>query len=95
MTPETYNFTGDGVTVLGLVGIISTGIILVLCFTRYFNSPPEEMTKTIKEFFTLDEWDLIHSLVANNSEFCEDDEHDPLETYTSIENKIYKLFENQ
>jgi hypothetical protein len=36
---DTYSFTGDGVTVLGLVGVISTGIILVLCFTRYFNSP--------------------------------------------------------
>jgi len=39
MTPETYTFTGDTVTVLGLVGVISTGIIVVLCFTRYFNSP--------------------------------------------------------
>jgi hypothetical protein len=39
MTPDTYNFAGDTVTVLGLVGVISTGIILVLCFTRYFNSP--------------------------------------------------------
>jgi phosphotransferase system glucose/maltose/N-acetylglucosamine-specific IIC component len=37
--PDTLNFTGDAVTVLGLVGVISTGIILVLCFTRYFNSP--------------------------------------------------------
>lgn len=37
--PDTYGFAGDGVTVLGLVGIISTAIILVLCFTRYFNSP--------------------------------------------------------
>lgn len=37
--PETYGFAGDGVTVLGLVGVISTGIILVLCFTRYYNSP--------------------------------------------------------
>jgi len=36
---DTYSFAGDGVTVLGLVGVISTGIILVLCFTRYFNSP--------------------------------------------------------
>ena len=36
---ETYTFTGDAVTVLGLVGVVSTGIILVLCFTRYFNSP--------------------------------------------------------
>jgi hypothetical protein len=49
----------------------------------------------VKEFFTLDEWDLIHSLISNNKEFCEDDEHDPLETYTSIENKIYKLFNSE
>jgi hypothetical protein len=39
MTPDTLNFTGDAVTFLGLVGVLSTGIILVLCFTRYFNSP--------------------------------------------------------
>ncbi len=37
--PDSYTFSGDSVTVLGLVGVISTGIILVLCFTRYFNSP--------------------------------------------------------
>ena len=36
---DTYNFTGDGTTILGLVGIISTGIIIVTAFTRYFNSP--------------------------------------------------------
>jgi hypothetical protein len=39
MMVDTLDFTGDAVTVLGLVGIISTGIILVLCFTRYYNSP--------------------------------------------------------
>jgi hypothetical protein len=39
MTPDTYTFSGDAVTFLGLVGVISTGIIVVLCFTRYFNSP--------------------------------------------------------
>jgi len=39
MMVETYSFSGDAVTVLGLVGVISTGIILMLCFTRYFNSP--------------------------------------------------------
>ncbi len=39
MTPDTYTFSGDAVTVLGLVGVLSTGIILVLCFTRYYNSP--------------------------------------------------------
>ena len=36
---ETYNFTGDTVTVLGLIGVISTGIIMITAFRRYFNSP--------------------------------------------------------
>ena len=36
---DTYNFTGDGVTILGLVGIISTGIIIVTAFRRYYSSP--------------------------------------------------------
>ena len=37
--PETLNFTGDAVTVLGMVGIVSTGIIVLTSFRRYFNSP--------------------------------------------------------
>lgn len=37
--PETLNFTGNAVTVIGMVGIISTGIIIVTAFSRYFNSP--------------------------------------------------------
>jgi hypothetical protein len=49
----------------------------------------------VKNFFTLSEWDLIHSLVANNKEFCEDTEEDPVSDYQSIEDKIYKLFENR
>lgn len=47
----------------------------------------------VRDFFTSDEWDLIHSLVANNREFCEDDEHDPVSDYDNIINKIYKLFD--
>ncbi len=39
MMVETYNFTGDTVTVLGLIGVISTGIIMITAFRRYFNSP--------------------------------------------------------
>jgi len=39
MTPETYSFAGDTVTFLGLVGVISTGIIIVTAFRRYYNSP--------------------------------------------------------
>jgi hypothetical protein len=37
--PDTYTFTGDAVTYLGLVGVISTMIIIVTAFTRYYNSP--------------------------------------------------------
>lgn len=37
--PNTYNFSGDAVTILGLVGVLSTGIILVTAFRRFFNSP--------------------------------------------------------
>jgi hypothetical protein len=36
---ETLDFTGNIVTVIGFVGVISTGIIVVTSFRRYFNSP--------------------------------------------------------
>ena len=39
MTPDTLNFTGDAATFLGLVGVISTFIILVTVFRSYYNSP--------------------------------------------------------
>lgn len=39
MTPDTYNFTGDSVTFLGMIGVISTVIILFISFSRYYNSP--------------------------------------------------------
>ena len=39
MEVSTYNFTGDFTTVLGLIGVISTGIILVTAFRRYWSSP--------------------------------------------------------
>ena len=35
MTPDTFNFTGDAVTYLGFVGVVSTLIILVTAFTRF------------------------------------------------------------
>lgn len=38
-TPPTYNFSGDAVTLLGLVGVISTFIIIVTAFRRYYGSP--------------------------------------------------------
>jgi len=46
----------------------------------------------MKDFFTDSEWDLIYSLVANNREFCEDDESDPVSDYNSIMDKIHTLW---
>ena len=39
MNPDTYTFTGDAVTFLGLVGVISAFIIVITAFRRFFNSP--------------------------------------------------------
>jgi len=39
MTPTTFDFSGDAITFLGLIGVISTGIIVITSFHRYFNSP--------------------------------------------------------
>jgi len=39
VTPDTYDFNGDTVTLLGLVGVISTFIIIVTAFRRYYGSP--------------------------------------------------------
>jgi hypothetical protein len=39
MTPDTYTFSGDAVTFLGLVGVASTFLIVVTAFRRYYNSP--------------------------------------------------------
>lgn len=39
MTPEMYDFTGNGITVLGMIGVVSTVIIVVTAFRRYYNSP--------------------------------------------------------
>ena len=39
MTPDTLNFQGDAVTFLGFIGIISTAIILVSAFRKFYHSP--------------------------------------------------------
>jgi hypothetical protein len=36
---DTYTFTGDAITYLGLIGIISTAIIVITVFRSYYNSP--------------------------------------------------------
>lgn len=40
--PDTYSFNGDFVTFLGLIGVISTGVILFIAYRRYWNSPFRE-----------------------------------------------------
>lgn len=35
----TYDFTGDTVTVLGFIGVISTFLIMVTVFKSFYNSP--------------------------------------------------------
>ena len=39
MTPDTYTFSGDAVTFLGLIGVASTLLIVATAFRRYYNSP--------------------------------------------------------
>ncbi len=39
VTSDTYTFSGDAVTFLGLIGVVSTLIIVVTSFRRYYNSP--------------------------------------------------------
>lgn len=39
MTIETYNFSGDSVTILGFIGVLSTLIILISVFRSFYNSP--------------------------------------------------------
>ena len=39
MNPTTFDFSGDAVTFLGLIGVTSTLIILISVFRSYFNSP--------------------------------------------------------
>ena len=39
MTPDTFNFHGDAVTFLGLLGVVSTLLIVSTAFRRFFNSP--------------------------------------------------------
>jgi hypothetical protein len=44
--PEQLTFTGDAITFLGLVGVVSTAIIVVTSFRRFFNSPYNLRVKT-------------------------------------------------
>jgi hypothetical protein len=39
MNPDTYTFAGDATTFLGLIGVVSTAIIMVTAYRRYWNSP--------------------------------------------------------
>lgn len=37
--PDTYTFSGDLVTFLGFIGIVSTIVIVVIAYRRYWTSP--------------------------------------------------------
>lgn len=37
--PETYTFTSDAITIIGLVGVISTAFIILSVFRSYWSSP--------------------------------------------------------
>lgn len=39
MSPDTYSFSGNAITYIGLVGVASTLLIVVVAFRRFFNSP--------------------------------------------------------
>jgi hypothetical protein len=39
MNPDTYTFAGDATTFLGLIGVVSTAIIMVAAYRKYWNSP--------------------------------------------------------
>ena len=36
---STYNFTGDAITFLGLIGVVSSVVIVVIAFRRFWSSP--------------------------------------------------------
>ena len=37
--PDCYGFVGDGITFLGLIGVISTAIIVITVFRSFYKSP--------------------------------------------------------
>jgi hypothetical protein len=46
MTPDTLDFSGNVVTVIGALGVLSTLLIVVTAFRRFFNSPYNVRVKT-------------------------------------------------
>jgi len=39
MTPDTLNFSGNSITILGFIGVVSTLVILVSVYCAYWSSP--------------------------------------------------------
>ncbi len=61
--PEEFTFSGDAITFLGLVGVVSTAIIVVTSFRRFFNSPYNISVKTQQFTEPAEE-----TLISENSE---------------------------
>jgi hypothetical protein len=66
MNPDTYTFSGDAVTFLGLVGVVSAFIIIVTAFRRFFNSPYNIRYVKPKQFKS--DLDTIDSVMESNDE---------------------------
>jgi hypothetical protein len=61
MTPDTYTFTGDAITVLGFIGVVSAFLIIVTAFRRFFNSPynvrvTPKKTEEKSDYLPMDEY---------------------------------------
>ena len=61
MTPDTYTFTGDAITVLGFIGVFSAFLIIVTAFRRFFNSPynvrvTPKKTEEKSDYLPMDEY---------------------------------------
>lgn len=48
-TVNTLEFSGDGITFLGFIGIVSALLIIVVAFRRFFNSPYNIRYVNLKE----------------------------------------------
>lgn len=55
MTPDTLDFTGNAVTILGFIGVASSLLIVVTAFRRFFNSPYNVRVKSASNTETVEQ----------------------------------------
>jgi len=64
---DTYTFTGDATTFLGLVGVISSLLIVVVAFRRFYNSPYNIRVNNVTEATDSDYQDFWENEDSNNT----------------------------